>query len=257
MTEPPPPPGPPGGPGYGALGFGQVYSVGDGFMWALNKLSKNAVALIVPSLVYAVIPAVIGGIFYGGAVALAPAPESSYTSSDNGFAFSFSSGFGVASVLVMIIGWIVLLVVGGVVHAAFLSGVLDIANGRQVTIGDFFKPRNVGNVIVATLIVGVLTGIASIFCVFPALIVGFFLLYTIIALLDLNLSPVDAIRASFETTTKNIGAAALAWLVTVAIVLVGLIAFGVGLIVAAPVEMLFLVYTFRRLNGAEVAPLTP
>jgi len=220
-------------------------------MWAWNKLSQNAVALIVPSLVYAVILGVVYGIVYGLAIALAP--ESSYTSSDNGASVSYTAGFGIASILVMIVGWIVLLVVAGVVQSAFVSGVLDIANGRQVAMGDFFKPRNVGNVIVATLIVGVASAIGSALCVIPGLIVDFLLMFTIIALLDRNLSPVDAIRASFETTTKNLGPAILAFLVMIAIVLVGAIVCGVGLIVAVPVEMLFLVYTFRRLNGAEVA----
>jgi uncharacterized membrane protein len=224
-------------------------------MWAWNKLSKNAVPLIVASLVYAVILGIVYGIVYGLAIELAP--ESSYTSSDNGASVSYSAGFGFASILVLIVGWIVLLVVAGAVQSAFVSGVLEIANGRQVAIGDFFKPRNIGNVIVATLIVGVLSAIGSALCIFPGLVVDFLLMFTIIALLDRNLSPVDAIRASFETTTKYVGPAVLAFLVALAIVLVGAIACGVGLIVAAPVETLFLVYTYRRLNGAEVAPLTP
>jgi uncharacterized membrane protein len=135
--------------------------------------------------------------------------------------------------------------------------VLEIANGHQVAIGDFFKPRNVGNVIIASLIVGVLAGIGSALCFIPGLIVGFLLMFTIVALLDRNLSPVDAIKASFETTTNNLGPAVLAWLVAVAIGLVGALVCLVGLIVAVPVEMLFIVYTYRRLNGAEVAPLTP
>jgi hypothetical protein len=112
---PPPSPGaaypPAGGPGYGAAGTGQQYSPGEGFSWAWNKFSKNAAALIVPSLVYAIILGVVYGIVYGVAIALAPAPESSYSSSDNGFSYSASAGFGAASYLVLIIGWIVFLVV--------------------------------------------------------------------------------------------------------------------------------------------------
>jgi uncharacterized membrane protein len=213
--------------------------------------------LIVPSLVYAIILGVVYGIVYGVAMALSPPPESSYMSSDNGVSYSYSLGFGGASILVLIIGWIVVLVIAGVVQSAFLSGVLEIANGRQVAIGDFFKPRNVGNVVIASVIVGVLAGIGSALCFIPGLIVSFLLMFTIIALLDRNLSPVDAIKASFEMTTKNLGPAVLAWLVAAAIGLVGALVCLVGLIVAVPVEMLFLVYTYRRLNGADVAPLTP
>ena len=41
-----------------------------------------------------------------------------------------------------------------------------------------------------------------------------------------------------------------------AIVLPGLLACGVGIIVAAPVAALFMVYTYRRLSGGQVVPLT-
>ena len=41
------------------------------------------------------------------------------------------------------------------------------------------------------------------------------------------------------------------------ILLVGVAVCFVGLIVAAPVAALFLVYTYRELTGGQVAPLTP
>ena len=126
-----------------------------------------------------------------------------------------------------------------------------------MTIGSFFKPRNVGNVIIAGLIVGILTEIGLFLCVIPGIVVSFLLMFTIVALLDRNLSPIDAIKNSFEITTKNVGNAVLAWLVMAAIVVVGALVCLVGLIVAAPVAALFQVYTYRRLTGGQVAPLTP
>jgi uncharacterized membrane protein len=49
----------------------------------------------------------------------------------------------------------------------------------------------------------------------------------------------------------------LALLVIYAIVAVGALVCGIGLIVALPVAGLFLVYTYRKLTGGHVAPLTP
>ncbi len=49
----------------------------------------------------------------------------------------------------------------------------------------------------------------------------------------------------------------LALLVIYAILFVGALACGIGLIVAMPVASLFLVYTYRKLTGGQVAPLTP
>jgi uncharacterized membrane protein len=238
------------------VGGQQPYNVGEAFSWAWNKFTKNAAALIVPALVYGVILGVVYGITYGLAVALAPAPETSYTSDANGVSYSYSSGFGAASIAVMIIGYAVLLVVGAVVQSAYISGVLQIADGRPVTIGDFFKPRNIGGVIVATIIVGVLTAIGS-FCIIGGIIVALFLMFTIVALLDRNLSPIDAVRASFDIVKDNIGNTIVAYLVMAVIVLVGAILCGIGLIVAGPVAALFEVYTYRRLTGGQVAPLTP
>jgi uncharacterized membrane protein len=49
----------------------------------------------------------------------------------------------------------------------------------------------------------------------------------------------------------------LAWLIIGVITTVGAIVCGIGLIVALPVAALFLVYTYRKLGGGQLAPLTP
>ena len=253
----PPPPGgypPAGGPGYGGYGTQQPFDVGEGFKWAWNKFSKNAAPLVIATLVYVLIAAVIEGIFIGLVIAMSPEPD--YASYDSGFSYSFSA-FSLSGILVNAIGVFVLLVVGYVIQSAYLSGVLDIANGQEVTVGSFFKPRNIGNVVVAGLIAGVLTAIGYALCYIPGMIVAFFLIFTIVALLDRNLAPVDAIKNSFETVKNNVGNALLAYLIMAVIGVVGLFACCVGFLVAAPVSALFLVYTYRRLTGGQVAPLTP
>jgi uncharacterized membrane protein len=256
---PPPPPPPPGGyppasPGYGAA---YAYNVGDAFSWAWSKFSKNAAPLIVATLVYMVILGAVYGIAYGLAITLAPAPESTYMSTGSGVFYSYSAGFGAASILVLVVGYIALLVVGAVAASAFTSAVLQIADGRDMTIGDFFKPRNVGNVIVATLIVGVLTGIGYALCVIPGIIVGFLLMFTVVALLDRNISATEAIRASLQVTKDNFGPAILAYLIIIVLVAIGAAVCGLGLLVTGPLEILFTVYTWRLLSGGQVAPATP
>jgi len=111
--------------------------------------------------------------------------------------------------------------------------------------------------IIAAVLVGILTGIGTALCFIPGIIVGFLLMFTIVALLDHNLSPTDAMKASFDVVKNNVGNTILAYLCMAAIVIVGAAACGVGLIVAVPVEMLFMVYTWRKLSGGQVAPLTP
>ncbi|MGA9376380.1 MAG: hypothetical protein WBV64_15400, partial [Mycobacterium sp.] len=262
---PPPPPGggypPPAGyppPGYpGTPGAGAPFNVGDAFSWAWNKFSKNAAALIVPTLVYALIVGIVGGIVYALAFALAPSGVTTYDEYDTGFSYEYSAGFGVASVIVLALGGLVLLVVLAAISSAYISGILDIANGVPVTAGSFFKPRLIGPVIIATVLVGVATAIGNALCYLPGLIVGIFTIFTTVALLDRNLSAIDAIKASVDIAKNNFVQVLITWLLFVVMISVGSLLCGIGLIVAAPVAVLFEVYAFRRLTGGQVAPLTP
>jgi uncharacterized membrane protein len=254
---PPPPPGyqqPPGGypqyaggPQYPGVGV-PFFSVGDAFNWAWNKFGKDAVPLIVSALLYLAIEVVLFGLAFvllGGANA---------TSADGGNGASFSVGLGTVGTIVF---QIVSFAFVTFVQAAILSGILDIADGRPVTIGSFFKPRNFGGVILAALLVGLLSGIGYVLCIIPGLIFTFFAMFTIAFVIDRGLSPIDALKASFATVRSNIGGALLSWLVQFLVILVGALACGIGLIVAAPVAGLIQIYTYRRLSGGQIAPLTP
>lgn len=255
-----PPPGyaapgypPVGGPGYGSAPF----SIGEAFGWAWHKFTKNPAALIVPSLVYGLILGVVFGIMYGLMLALAPDTVSSYESYGDGYSYSASSNLGVASWVVFVIGMLVLMVISGAVLSAYLAGMLDIANGQPVSIGSFFKPRNVGAVIIASLIVGIAGVIGQMLCFLPGIVVAIFAIFVMPAAVDRNLSAFDAIAASIDVVKNNFVNALLVWLLTGVIFFVGSLVCGVGLLVAAPVAMLFEVYAWRRLSGGQVAPLTP
>jgi uncharacterized membrane protein len=245
---------PVGGPGFGG---GHEVNIGEAFTWAWNKFSKNAAALIVPTLVYAVIVGLVYGIFYGLAIAMEPNPVSYYDSSDSGFSYSFYSGLGGASLAMIFLGSLVTFIVVGAISSAYYGGLLDIANGQPVTIGSFFKPRNVGSVLVATLIIGILTSIGQLLCVIPGLLVSLFTIFALVSIVDRNLAPIDALKASFETVKSNFVQVLLAWLIIGVIVTVGALLCGIGLIVALPVAGLFLVHTYRKLSGGQIAPLTP
>ena len=263
---PPPPPGAPGYPpaqaGYqpvGPPGYGgaQPYSVGEAFSWAWNKFTKNAGPLIIATLVYGLILVVLQVIVNLLQAAVSPG-VSDYTSSGNGFSYSWSTtSMGLGGILISIVGWFVSLIVGAAIQSGYISGVLDIANGQQVSVGSFFRPRNIGQVIIAGLIVGVITTIGFFLCIIPGVIASIMLVFTVVALLDRNLSPVDAVKTSFDLSKANFGNVFVTWLAMVATAFVGALLCGVGLIVAVPVAALILVYAWRRLTGGQVAPLTP
>jgi uncharacterized membrane protein len=250
-----PPPGYETPPGYGAPtpppGYppapGQPFSIGDAFSWAWNKFSNNTVPLVVSILLYSV----IGGVLYGLVFVLLG--NATTTSNPEGAGGSFYAGLGTTGSIVL---QLVSYAFGIFAGAASMSGLLDIADGRPVTIGSFFKPRNFGAVILAALLVGFFSAIGYVLCFIPGLVFTFLAMFTIAFVIDRSLPPFEALKASIATVRSDVGSALLSWLVQFLVVLAGVLACGVGALVGAPVALLIQVYTYRRLSGGSIAPLT-
>ena len=246
------PPGsyPPPPPGYGV----PRYSVGEALSWSWQKFSRNAVPLIVVTLIFGLI-SILAFVLVKVAVA-AVLPESitgfGTTNGPRGIARILTGG-GIAA---QILSSIALAPVNGAIVAAQYRGLLDIANGQPVTIASFFRPRNVIPVVIALLIAEILSDIGLALCVLPGLIVSFLTYFTSVVIVDRNLSPLDGIRASIDIVKNNFGPSLLAVLTAGGLLLAGVLACGVGLLVASPVFSLFVVYTYRKLSGGTVAPAT-
>jgi uncharacterized membrane protein len=225
--------------------------VGDAFTWAWNTFTRNAATLIVPALVY--------GLLFGVATAVIMIAQTMGGSGGSSYGFGLGLGFGSnvsgAGWGVLIIGYLISYAVTAFAQAGFLSGCLELADGRPVTIGSFFRPRNLGMAFLAALIVGVLTTIGYSLCFIPGLIVSIFTQFTILFVVERSESATKALSSSFSTVTSNIANALLIWLVCAAVAFVGALACGVGLLVAAPVAALVLTYGYRKLTGGDVVPL--
>lgn len=257
-SYPPPPPAaggyapPPAAGGYppppSGYGAAPQLSIGDAFNWAWNKFTKNAGPLIVGALVILACGAVVYGVFELMAAAVGP---------DYDRYGRPTGGSEALSVAISFFGRLVWLVVGSVLASGFAGGVLDIANGVPVTFASFLRPRRAGEFILVMLMVFVGIAVGVLACFVGAVVVAVCLLFAPYALLDREISPIDAVKMSFETVKSNVASAILVYLVGTAIMLVGILACGVGFLVAMPVAMLFLVYSWRRMSGGPIAPLTP
>ena len=256
-SYPPPPPfeggyfPPP--PGYGPPA--NRYSVGEGLSWAWEKFTKNAGPLVVATLVFWLVGFLLN--LLSGQLLQAVSPET-FTAIDtaDGLIETTTRTMSGGAFAVLILSTIVQIVAKGAIASAGYGGLLDIANGQPVSVGSFFRPRNIVAVIVASLIVDIVTIVGLFACILPGLAVLIFTWFTTVAIVDRNLSPIDGIRASFDIVKKNFGSVLLAGLTFVGLILVGALLCGVGLLVTAPVAYLFLVYTYRRLSGGSVAPAT-
>lgn len=247
----PPPPGyyPPPASGYPVASM----SIGDGLSWSFKQLGKHIGPLLVSTLVFGIILVALSGALYGTLAAVSPGTVD-YSSESSAFFYSGSMAMGPLGTLISLLGNLVILAVSGVIFAAYLGGLLDIANGGPVSVGSFFKPRNVGNMVIVMLIIGVLTSIGSFLCFIPGLLVSIFTMFATVALLDRNLSPIDALKASFEIVKAKFIDCLLVWLMAIAIIAVGALLCGIGLLAAIPVAFLFEIFAYRRITGGNVAP---
>ncbi len=159
-----------------------------------------------------------------------------------------------AGLAVFFLGAFVQILVKGAIASAGYAGLLDIADGHKVSVGSFFRPRNIVAVVVAALIVDILTIFGLVLLILPGLAVLLFTWFSAVAIVDRNLSPIDGIRASFDIVKANFGQVLLAVLTFIALHIVGVLLCVVGLLVTIPIAYLFMVYTYRKLSGGTVAP---
>jgi uncharacterized membrane protein len=149
-----------------------------------------------------------------------------------------------------LLGWIVSMIIGaGIVRAA-----LDITEGKELDPQTVLTPHKLGEVIVASLLIGIATFVGFILCIIPGLLVMFFTSYTLYFLMDReDLGAIDAIKASIDFTKDNVGNVIVWYLVSLAAWIVGALLCGVGLIVAVPVVLIGTAYTYKTLNNEPVA----
>jgi uncharacterized membrane protein len=262
MSQPPGPPDPFGGnqnppgysppPPYAAPSYGAPppptpqFSVGAAFSWAWYTFTKNAVALIVPTLVYGLLFAAASTLNFVGQ------NMTTHTTTFDASDYDFSTNLSPTGTAIVGLGYVVSLIVTAYAQAAFLSGCLDIADGRPVSIGSFFKPRNLGMAFLAAFLVSILTAIGYAACFLPGVVVGIFTQFIILFVVDRSQNAIKGFSSGFSLVGSNFANALLVWLASMAAIFVGALACGVGLLVAAPLVALILTYAYRKLSGGQV-----
>ena len=86
----------------------------------------------------------------------------------------------------------------------------------------------------------------------PGIVAGFLLSYTMYFVVDRDLEPMAAVKASFELTRNNLGNTLVWYIVGGIVAFAGFIACGVGALVSLPVVLLGTAYTYRTLTGGTV-----
>jgi uncharacterized membrane protein len=153
-----------------------------------------------------------------------------------------------------IIGSVVTVVVGYLINAALVRGALHEVDGQRPRLGSFFRFTNVGNVILASVLVGVLTAVGLILFLIPGLIVAFLSWWTLQFVIDRHDSATDGLRASFRAISSQAGRVFLLALALIGINILGAIPLGLGLLITVPISAIASTYAYRVVSGSEVAP---
>jgi uncharacterized membrane protein len=165
---------------------------------------------------------------------------------DFGFGAFFSVGYLFFSLLSALVSLLV--------QAALVRGALNITKGEQIDLNTFLTTENLGQIVLASIILAIATAIGLVLCIIPGLIVIFFSIFTYQFIIDKGLPAWDAIKASFALVNQNIGSMVGLLLASWLALFVGALLCGIGLIVAIPVTVIATVYAYRVLGGQPVTP---
>jgi uncharacterized membrane protein len=144
--------------------------------------------------------------------------------------------------------------VGYLINAALVRGALHEVDGQRPRLGSFFRFTNVGNVILASVLVGVLTAVGLILFLIPGLIVAFLSWWTLQFVIDRHDSAIEGLRGSFRAISSQPGPVFLLAFALVGINVLGAILLGLGLLITVPISAIASTYAYRVVSGGEVAP---
>lgn len=253
-SAPPPPPPPPPGGGVPAGGGNQPAEATAAIKYGWEKFKANwgeiTVALII-GFVAIVIMSVIG---YFIRDSLTSVDECKVNISNGTFRTSGCESPGFFTQLLANGIFQILYYLGTMVLQLFIiRATLMIIKGEKLEASRVMSLENFGPYVLTAILVAVLTFVGFILCILPGIAVMFFTMFWGYFVVDKNMGPMDAIKASVDLVKDNVGAVIIFLLLSWVVTLVGFIALCVGLMVALPVVIIATGYMYKRLQGEPVA----
>jgi hypothetical protein len=158
----------------------------------------------------------------------------------------------VQSLLPLLLIFLVSAVVVWLLQAAMIRGALSETDGTPPDFQTFFGFVNAGNVLLTALLVFVLAMIAALLCVLPALIVGFLCMFSLHFVIDQDLGPFEAIKASVRLVIAHVGPLLVLAIAVAALTFLACLLCGIGLVVVGPLTAIGVTYSYRMLSGGLV-----
>jgi hypothetical protein len=236
MPPAPPPPPPPPVPG------AAPFQVGDAFNYGWKKFQEYLGPILIAMLIFLVVGGLVNfiGTLFAGGIGEITDPD------DIGLGMFFSFGYLVFS----LIGALVSLLI----QAAVVRGALGITKGERIDLNTFLSTENLGQIVLASILLAIGAAIGLILCIIPGLIFIFYSQFTYQFIIDKGLPAFDAIKASFGLVNKNLGTVVVLFLASILAFFIGAILCGIGLLVTIPVTIIATAYAYRMMTGQTVVP---
>ncbi|MCW2798030.1 hypothetical protein [Nocardioides sp.] len=247
-----PPPPPPGG-GYGAPPTGPTdeWSIGNALNYGWAKFQANMSQIIIAGVILVVgvvILEVVGFIIRS----ILTSPAECHFDNNSNLVCNDGSGFFVQLIATAIMGFLFFLI-AQIIGAGIIRGALDITEGRPFVLATVFKTDKIGPVVITSLITTAIVSVGLILCYLPGIVAAFFLQFSLYFLIDKDLAPMDAIKASVNLVKDNLGNVVIWYIVGGLVAVAGFIVCVVGAIFTVPIVLIGTAYTYKKLTGQAVA----
>jgi uncharacterized membrane protein len=257
MSDPGTPDGTAGDPAaHGQLDTSR-YSATSAISYGWRKFWASPGTLLVPMIVVFVglvvaaliVDFVVVGGFFGKTECSAGVNPGGQVSTDCGQPFwrqLLGAGLGAA----------IISVITQILAAGLYRGATRVADGKDFSLGQLFEGYSKLQVVYAAIIIAFVTGVATILCYLPGVLISFFTSFTLFFIADEHedrqLEAAEAIGASVKLVWHNFGHMLVFFILAAVVLVIGALLCGVGLLVAGPVVLLGAAYTYRRLQGEAV-----
>ncbi len=265
-----PPPGPPGGGGYG--GGGGNYGGGGGFGppppppfmgqsgtdWDVGEVLQSAweafkvcwgplVGALFLSGFISQIPGLIARAIQGVSMGVADAGRHH---SSSGSGSSEDLAMPILMMVIVFVGTIIGWAIGCFFHVGMTRMWCSAARRESVDFGELFRGGNrFLHLLAAQFLMGLAIVFASLLLIVPGIILSYGLMLTQFYVVDAEMGPIEAMKASWETTTGQKGKLFVLSLAFFALGIAGLLCCCLGVYVAAPVCSVALAIVYVRLSG--------
>ena len=239
----------PGQPGYP---MAPQPSVGDGIKWAINKFGQNAGVMIAFAAIIMVI-SFVGRLISNGMNSVGNNLSNCDNLTgqalvdclnDNVGSTGRIAGFAIGGLLVTLVFWLL----GTLAEIGLINASLKITRGEKPKISDLWTPEHFWTFIVVGIIVGLamLVGV-FVFCVGYLIVLWFWQFARYSALNNGGIGA--SLGESFRLVMANKGLSVVTLLVVFVASIIGVLTCGIGFLVVAPFQDLFMAYMYRQFRG--------